>query len=447
MEAQESMAAQLNQLQSIQKERDSLQASVEVVNGQVAELRNIISQQKQNLETLSREKSQAIAGESLLRGRVKELEARIIELEKQVEEAFKERDSALAAQNNLKGRLDEKDTMLGKKETQLEKLGSDLRLAQAELEKLKAQLTIRSEQLAREEAARKEIEEENQKLARLHAPCDEMINEMKSRIASLEGQLKDAQLALKQALDQVKEAQLALKQAQDGWNDALKTSGSSEAEIAALKKKIADLQRDLDDIAKKYAPCPGLIRTLQDQLAAESEQLAAFRKEHAPCEGMISGLRDQIANLEKKVKELEERNDEEPIIQFSKPTRAVRSAPPPPSAADEPQIQLSSRQTATRRSPMHGKHMVGLGMTLVVKVNKMVVADVAAGGGADQSGQIERGDSIVGVASSLDAPIRAVQTLDQVHDWLLGPDGTQVMILMLELEQAGGETKYNTIEY
>ena len=394
MEAQESMVAQLNQLQSIQKERDSLQASVEVVNGQVAELRNMISQQKQNIEALSREKLQAIAGESLLRGRVKELEARIIELEKQAEEAFKGRDSALAAQSNLKGRLDEKDTMLGKKETQLEKLGSDLRLAQAESEKLKTQLTIRSEQLAREEAARKEVEEENQKLARLHAPCDETINDMKSRIASLEGRLKDAQLALKQALDQVREAQLALKQAQDGWNDALKTSGSSEAEIAALKKKIADLQRDLDDIAKKYAPCPSLINTLQDQLAAESEQLAACKKEHAPCEGIISGLRDQIANLEKK----------------------------------EPQIQLSSRQTATRKAPMHGQHMVGLGMALTFKVNKMVVADIVSGGGADQSGQIERGDTIVGIASSLDAPIRAVHTLDQVHDWLLGPDGTQVMI-------------------
>ena len=68
--------------------------------------------------------------------------------------------------------------------------------------------------------------------------------------------------------------------------------------MAALKKKIADLQRDLDDARKEHAPCPGLIKTLQKQPADEPEQLEPVRKEHAPCEALISSLREQILTSE-----------------------------------------------------------------------------------------------------------------------------------------------------
>jgi hypothetical protein len=207
------------------------------------------------------------------------------------------------------------------------------------------------------------------------------------------------------------------------------------------------LQRDLDDARKEHAPCPGLIKTLQKQLADESEQLEIVQKEHAPCEALISSLREQIANLQKKVEELEEGNqqeDDEPIIQMSrKQTRAVRSAPPPPPSAPEAEedthaIQFSTRPVFTRKVPMPSTHVVGLGMTIKtnVKLNKMVVTDIAAGGGACQSGQIEKGDMILGVASTPDAPIRVAQTLDQVHDWLLGPEGTQ---LVVQIEKANGQ--------
>ena len=92
------------------------------------------------------------------------------------------------------------------------------------------------------------------------------------------------------------------------------------------------------------------------------------------------------------------------------------------------------RQVPKQLAP---EHVVGLGMRIETnaKLNKVVVADLAAEGGAYQSRQIEKGDVILGVASTPGAPIRAAQTLDQVHDWLLGAEGTQVV---LQIQKANG---------
>lgn len=390
------------------------------------------------MSTVSSEKTKAISGESKQVGRVKELLATIAELEKKLKAAMDERDKAVASEANVVGQLDEKNALLARKDEQLDTLKSELRQAQVEMEKALGKLKIRTEELEKEQAVRKKVEDDNERLEREHAPCEAMINELKALVTELE--------------DKLKEALLALKAAQEERNKAIGAHGSCNAQIAALKKQVAELQRSLDDAQKEHAPCSALISALQKQLSAGSDELDLLRKEHAlcpekianltqecnklredhsPCDALIASLRDQIANLEKKLQEAEKVEDEEPVIQFQKSkNRAVRSAAPPP--VEQVPTQFSSR-VPTRSAPV--PHIVGVGMTIKVSNspdstfnNKFVVMAIAKDGGAYDCGQIQVGDMIVGVAETTNSPIRVPQSLDQVHDWLLGADGTEVIM-------------------
>ena len=111
---------------------------------------------------------------------------------------------------------------------------------------------------------------------------------------------------------------------------------------------------------------------------------------------------------------------------------------PPGSAWRCGEVLVSPPRVRQVPKPLVPAHVVGLGMRIEAnaKLKKVDVADLAAGGRAYQSGQIEKGDVILGVASTPDAAIRAAQTLDQVHDWLLGAEGTQVVV---QIEKANGQ--------
>lgn len=167
---------------------------------------------------------------------------------------------------------------------------------------------------------------------------------------------------------------------------------------------------------------------------------------------LIASLRDQVANLEKKVSQMKE-EDDEPIIQFNpKQQRAVRSAAPPVApapAADDKQhaIQFSTRPQRSApvaqlaQSPR--AHVVGVGMTIKTSTSsnpkfngKIMVMAIAPEGGAFDCGQIDVGDMIVGVGASRDHPIRVARSLDEVHDWLLGVEGSEV-VLQIEKGSSG----------
>ena len=111
---------------------------------------------------------------------------------------------------------------------------------------------------------------------------------------------------------------------------------------------------------------------------------------------------------------------------------------PPSSAWRCGQVLVSPPRLVTRKVPPAPAHVVGLGMKIEtnLKLKRVVVVDIAEGGGAYQSGQMEKGDMILGIASTPDAPIRVVQTLDQAHDWLLGAEGTRVVV---QIEKANGQ--------
>jgi len=130
--------------------------------------------------------------------------------------------------------------------------------------------------------------------------------------------------------------------------------------------------------------------------------------------------------------------------------RAVRSAAPPPAApsgdsGEQHAIQFSTRPTSTRKA-LPRPHVVGVGMTIKTSSHpnpklphKIVITAIAKGGGACQSGQIEVGDMILGIASTPDARMVHPETLDQAHDLLQGAAGTNVL-LQIEKKTFPGRT-------
>ena len=112
-----------------------------------------------------------------------------------------------------------------------------------------------------------------------------------------------------------------------------------------------------------------------------------FRKKHEACDDIIASLRKQISDFE-------------PKIEFSKRQGAQRAAPG---------IQFSSRPSPAQ-TPVDTRPLVGVGLMIKDEgPGRMRVTQVARGGGAANSGQINVGDLIVGIAPTPDEPLQVPQ--------------------------------------
>ena len=112
-----------------------------------------------------------------------------------------------------------------------------------------------------------------------------------------------------------------------------------------------------------------------------------FRKKHEACDDLIASLQKQISELE-------------PKIELSKRQGAQRAAP---------EIQFSSRPLPAE-TLVDTRPVVGVGMMIKDEgPGRMRVTQVARGGGAANSGQVNVGDLIVGIAATPDEPLQVPQ--------------------------------------
>ena len=97
-----------------------------------------------------------------------------------------------------------------------------------------------------------------------------------------------------------------------------------------------------------------------------------FRKKHEACDDLIASLRKQISEL-------------------------------------RPKIEFSSRPLPVQ-TPVDTRPVVGVGMMIKDEgPGRMRVTQVARGGGAANSGQVNVGDLIVGIAATPDEPLQVPQ--------------------------------------
>lgn len=208
-------------------------------------------------------------------------------------------------------------------------------------------------------------------LNRAHAPCHTLIGELKSQIDDLQLQLLEV-VNLRSENDELKARLKAL----EGLAD----------ENAELKVELAALIKECDQLRSDHRTCDETIANLM-------QDVESLRRE-------LSQSKERIASLKQEVEEREA----PVVIQKQSRHGAQRSAPA---------IQYSQRSMPSNDRPK----IVGLGMVLKQSFEhvdprlngRMIITEVAEGGGAFESGRIRAGDILLGVAPTPDQAVRTPQ--------------------------------------
>jgi predicted nuclease with TOPRIM domain len=213
-------------------------------------------------------------------------------------------------------------------------------------------------------------------LNRAHAPCHALIGELKSQIDDLQLQLLEV---------------AKLRSENEELKSRLKTLEGLAAENAELKVELAALIKECDQLRSDHSTCDETIANLM-------EDVESLRRELSQCKEKIASLQQELEEKEAPV-----------VIQKQSRHAAQRAAPV---------IQYSQRILPSSSVPSsNGPKIVGLGMVLKQSFEnadprlngRMVITEVAEGGGAFVSGRIRPGDILLGVAPTPDQPVRTPQ--------------------------------------
>ena len=369
MEAKEALVNKTEELERTCTEKDSLAAKVDVLNGQLAELRNQLAVKDREISQVVAEKSKAIAGE-----------------------------------NQQKGRAQELDSLLAKKQEELETVKAELRRSQVETERVLGQIKILREELEKVQERNKFLEKENERLELEHAPCAGIIKGLKAQIEALEAKLKEAQKALREALVRAEATEGKLKWSEDleaKLKEALARAEAAERKhapcegiIADLRKQIADLQKQIDDLKEQLEKTENIKKETKKVQRSAPVPVAPDRE-----------MEDGVAILEWL--------EDEACLSKKDGAKVQRAAP-----LQRPGVGVGMLIKKCNRSFVKsGQQSVG----------KFQIMDVVQGGGAWNTRQIEVHDCIVAVAASPDQDMVVYEDIDLVHDAILGLEGTDLI--------------------
>ena len=370
MKAKEALVNKAEELERTCTEKDSLAAKVDMLNGQLAELRNQLAVKDREISQLVAEKSKAIAGE-----------------------------------NQQKGRAQELDSLLAKKQEELETVKAELRRSQVETERVLGQMKILREELEKVQERNKFLEKENERLELEHAPCAGIIKGLKAQIEALEAKLKEAQKALREALVRAEAAE-----------------GKLEGQTEDLEAKLKEALARAEAAERKHAPCDGIIADLRKQIADLQKQIDDLKEQLEKTENIKKETKKVQRSAPIPVAPDREVEDAVAILEWledeaclsKKDGAKVQRAAP----LQKPGVGVGMLIKKCNRSFVKSGHQ---------SVGKFQIMDVVQGGGAWNTRQIEVHDCIVAVAASPDQDMVVYEDIDLVHDAILGLEGTDLI--------------------
>jgi chromosome segregation ATPase len=414
------------------------------LRGQLFESKANCQQTADLLIAANSEKARVAGLVQVVEGRMKEMQNIIADMQSQLKISNDERDTACRNLTIMKGQLAEKDAQLSELHQKQQKLFDSqaiCRKLDTELEICRAQLRTCTDQLQKAEEARKDAEEQTTRVSREFASCHPTINELDSSNAELEQKLKEKEAKCKELELKYLESERRLNKCDETINimrqqvevanntssqkeleaklagserenflkeiDDLKRARDDlkkkfEEELAKCKVEIAQVKADRDRVRNEHMLCDKEIQKLRtetgelkielaalikecNQMRAERNNIAALQKN---LEALLTengfykiqqetwradelSLREQIANLEKRMKEVDEQ------------------APQISQRAVAPQRAAPATQFSQRPLPVQPKAaMVGLGMIVKESGGRLVITEVSPGGGAWESGKV-----------------------------------------------------------